>query len=88
MRTVKILSRAIAGNLPSYEVAPINCAPGCSKDRSVICYHITEVPDNVSDERVARLMEVSVDLTWLSKPKRVGRFTLKLSELGEGKIIR
>ena len=88
MKTVKILSRANGRNLPTYEVAPINCTPGCSKNRSVICYHITEVPDNVSDERVARLMEVSVDLTWLIKPDRVGRFTLKFTELGEGKIIR
>lgn len=85
MKTVKVLSRANGSNLPTYEVAPINCAPGCSKNRSVICYHITEVPDNVSDERVARLMEVSVDLTWVSKKQR---FTIKYSELGEGRIIR
>jgi hypothetical protein len=88
MKTVKILSRANGRSLPSYEVAPINCTPGCSRDRSSICYHITEVPDDVSDERVARLMEVSVDLTWVSKHDRVGRFTIKYSELGEGKIIR
>jgi hypothetical protein len=88
MRTVKILSRATGNNLPSYEVAPINYTPGSSKNRSVICYHVTDVPDNITDERIARLMEVSVDLTWLSKPKRIGRFTISFSEIGQGKIIR
>lgn len=88
MRTVKILSRATGKNLPSYAVAPLNCTPGCSQDRSVIYYHITDVPDDVSDERVARLTGVSVDLTWVSNSKRAGRFTIKFSELGEGKIIR
>jgi hypothetical protein len=54
----------------------------------VICYHITGVPDTVSDERVALLMEVSCDMTWVKNPERVGRFTIQFAELGEGKIIR
>lgn len=80
MKTLKFKSTA-AGQ--GYCTAQNPFAPvGISK--SCITYEVTEIPDNIAQPAVARLLTSTC--TFLAE--QAGRFSFKFSELGEGHILR
>lgn len=85
--TVKLRSQIRGGvSLPVCRPAPINSVVGPTPDMRTIIYEITGVPDNVSDQRAARLFESTADVTWLGGGR--ARYVFDFGELGEGRIIR
>jgi hypothetical protein len=87
MRTVKLVSKTNGVNLPSCHVASPNAIPGASADASKVVYEIQDVPDGISDERVAHIMSLTCDISWMGGQK-LGNRPFKFSELGPGRIIR
>lgn len=85
MRSLTVMTICSGSQTSTRIVSPKNQL-GDNHDKSRQTRRVNEIPDDVGDNEVIRLFELTTDITWLNG--KLPRLEFDFSELGEGKIIK